>query len=212
MRKIFFLLSMLGCCGFALANQPTQDALFKQLLAELGSLRANFQQTVFDASGQVLQRTAGTMMLKRPGQFRWHTLKPNRQLVIANGKSLWIYDVDLAQATVRPQQEGIGQSPALLLSGRSSELSQQFTIHKLRSSNAMQQRYKLIPKNQQASFNMVMMSFDQHRLKSMDLYDKLQQHIKVVFDHISTRAISPKRFEFKPPKGVDVIGQSKHHN
>ena len=35
----------------------------------------------------------------RPGRFRWETSDPYQQTVIANGDTLWIYDVDLKQAS-----------------------------------------------------------------------------------------------------------------
>lgn len=207
MRQIIviscFLLTLLG-----FANAENQQQLFQQLLVKLQVMRGDFQQTIFGANGDVIQRSSGKMALKRPGKFRWYTLKPNKQLLVADGKNLWIYDVDLEQATVRQQDQGIGESPALLLSGTSAILSKEFTVDKLRSK--VGERYKLLPKASSGSFKMVLLHFEHNKLIGMDLYDKLEQHIKLAFSQVSTQSAANKLFNFIPPKGVDVIGKVQH--
>ncbi|WP_010598849.1 LolA family protein [Rickettsiella massiliensis] len=41
------------------------------LLHQLKSVQANFQQKVTDVKGNVLQQTSGHLFLQRPGRFRW---------------------------------------------------------------------------------------------------------------------------------------------
>jgi hypothetical protein len=40
---------------------------------------------------------------QRPGKFRFNYTKPFEQLIVADGKTLWLYDADLNQVTQRPQ-------------------------------------------------------------------------------------------------------------
>ena len=58
-------------------------------------------QYVLDASGSRLQETHGHMVLAQPNQFWWQTADPFAQLLVSNGKRLWIYDEDLEQVTVQ---------------------------------------------------------------------------------------------------------------
>lgn len=79
------------------------------------------------------QKTTGKMALLRPGKFRWETQQPTQQLIIANGRYAWVYDVDLEQVTkqkINTQQPG---SPAELLSGSSDTLRRAFSIKRLTS-------------------------------------------------------------------------------
>ena len=43
------------------------------------------------------------MSLAAPRLFRWEYVKPYPQLIVADGKTVWVYEPDLQQATVRDQ-------------------------------------------------------------------------------------------------------------
>jgi chaperone LolA len=70
----------------AFANQSDTHQL-TQLLGNLKTYQADFDQVIQDKRGQTIQESTGRMALKRPGLFRWDTLKPNQQLIIADGKT-----------------------------------------------------------------------------------------------------------------------------
>ena len=55
----------------------------------------NFTQTVKNA--KKTQKTSGSFAIARPEHFRWIYEKPYQQTIIGDGKTLWLYDVDLAQ-------------------------------------------------------------------------------------------------------------------
>ncbi len=71
------------------------------------------------------------MALQRPGKFRWEVVKPNAQLIIANGSRLWIYDPDLEQVIIRAFKHATGQTPALLLSDDNATLSKDFNVQQV---------------------------------------------------------------------------------
>ena len=73
----------------------------EKYLAGLASWSADFTQTIDDGHGKVLRSAAGKLYLQRPGKFRWDYAEPSEQLVLADGKQIWFYDKDLAQANVR---------------------------------------------------------------------------------------------------------------
>ena len=56
------------------------------------------------------------MVLARPDRFRWRYSEPYEQVIVSDGKAVWIYDADLKQVTVRPMGQAMAGSPALLLS------------------------------------------------------------------------------------------------
>ncbi|MEE8327873.1 MAG: outer membrane lipoprotein chaperone LolA, partial [Nitrosomonadaceae bacterium] len=79
--------------------------------------RTIFSQILLDKNAQIIQEASGTMQFERPGKFRWHYEKPYEQLIIGDGETVWFYDIDLNQVTVRKLDIAIGSSPAALLAG-----------------------------------------------------------------------------------------------
>ena len=95
-------------------------------LARLSTLTAGFVQVVQDKQGQVTERATGTLSISRPDRFRWDYQQPYAQTIVADGKKLWLYDPDLEQVTVRSLAQGLGATPAMLLSG-SGKVGDAFT-------------------------------------------------------------------------------------
>jgi len=60
----------------------------------LGSLRANFEQTVIDATAFSLEKSGGVLIMQRPDKFLWDYQRPYQQAIIADGKKIYIYDAD----------------------------------------------------------------------------------------------------------------------
>ena len=124
---------LLGAALLAVLSAPLQAASsteLDQFLENLQSLRASFTQTVVDAKGQELEKGEGTLVVRRPGRFRWEYTPEGDgpQLLVADGTNLWFYDRDLQQATVKPAAAALTTTPAILLSGTAAEMRAAFTI------------------------------------------------------------------------------------
>ena len=130
MRLIRTLFVAALAMGASLAHADDSAAVQRLtgLLNKAQTLTARFSQLTLDGSGTRLQETAGQLSLKRPGLFRWHTDAPNEQLLISNGEKVWLYDPDLEQVTIQKLDQRLTQTPALLLSGDISKISESFAI------------------------------------------------------------------------------------
>jgi outer membrane lipoprotein carrier protein len=197
--------SLLFVCAGAHAS-PTSD--LEKYLAGLASWSADFTQEIGDGHGQVLRSAAGRLYLQRPGKFRWDYSKPSEQLILADGKQIWFYDKDLAQANVRDMGTSLAGTPASLLSGEGS-LSAQFEVTAMPASNGLQW-YQLIPKHADTDFRLIRIGIDKSGdLKSMFLADKLNQITQLAFSNSKrNEKFAPDLFTFVPPAGVDVIGRA----
>ena len=172
----------------------------------LASWSADFQQTIDDGHGSVLRSAAGKLYLLRPGKFRWDYSQPSEQLVLADGKKIWFYDKDLAQANVRDMDTSLASTPASLLSG-SGSVSTQFDVTALPPSAGLQW-FQLVPKHADTDFQLVRIGFDKGELRSMFLADKLNQITQLTFSNSKRNPpMAPDLFSFVPPPGVDVIGR-----
>lgn len=182
------------------------DSFFKNNKAVL----ADFQQTLVDEKNRELKQAHGTLILQRPGKFRWDYAAPHRQLIIADGKKFWLYDADLEQVTVRVMDATLGTTPAVLLSGE-RPLQESFVITELgvRGGEEWQglEWVGLTPKADDASFSRVWLGFDEKELRAMELTDNFGQTTLIRFSNLRREAsVDATLFTFVPPPGVDVIG------
>ena len=172
-------------------------------LTKLHSFKADFVQSVLDGRGSIIQKSSGQMALQRPGKFRWETQKPGQQLVIADGKKVWFYDIDLQQVTVQKQQTTQPNSPALLLNGEPIKLAKDYII--TQPANGI---YQLKPKQTNSMFNIIELGFQNNNLNIIRLQDSFGQITTVQFKNVDNNPNLPARlFQFVLPKGVDVVRQ-----
>jgi outer membrane lipoprotein carrier protein len=188
----------------AASASPAADV--EKYLNGLANWSADFTQTIDDGHGNVLRSAAGRLYLQRPGKFRWDYAEPSEQLILADGKQIWFYDKDLAQANVRDMDTSLASTPASLLSGGSS-VGSQFDVKALPPSGGLQW-FQLVPKHSDTDFQLVRIGFDKGELRSMFLADKLNQITQLAFSNSKRNVpLAPDLFSFVPPPGVDVIGR-----
>jgi outer membrane lipoprotein carrier protein len=199
-RKILLLILFISApTVFA---EPDSHQL-KSLLSAYKSISADFTQKAY-IKKKVSKTSSGTMALQRPGKFRWEITTPNHQSIIADGKNLWIYDVDLEQATKTSLTKD-AHSPAILLSGSNDALEERFTLIDSDKAGDLE-TFRLRPKNNQDMVQQVEIKFDHQKLSEMSVTDNLGQKNVFYFTHVKINpSLSHQLFEFKAPKGVDVI-------
>lgn len=101
-------------------------ATLRTFVKDVQTGRASFTQTVTSPDGKKTRKSTGTLEFQRPNKFRFAYAGPTEQLIVGDGKQVWLYDTDLNQVTVRPMNDTIGASPAALLAGGS--LDKDFTL------------------------------------------------------------------------------------
>lgn len=172
----------------------------------LTSLKAEFRQTVTDAAGKEVDHAEGTVTLARPGRFRWEYRVPE-QLIVSDGTTVWLYDVDLAQVTIRPAADSLAGSPALLLSGQ-SDLRAEFDVADGGDADGLGWS-KLVPKAADGDFRELRVGIADGQLKRMLLIDQLGQTTRLDFERIDRNPrIGADAFRFTPPPGVDIVGRA----
>lgn len=151
------------------------------------------------------KRFTGTMMVQRPNKFRWETKQPAEQLIVADNKTLWIYDPDLEQATQQQVDSQVANTPALLLSGSPQTIMNNFRVTQ---PNVAKDVFVLYPKNAEAVFETLAIAFVAGKPRSMVLNDALGQVTTITFTQIKKNPkLNAALFRFQPPEGVDVIYQ-----
>jgi outer membrane lipoprotein carrier protein len=177
-------------------------------LADLKTLRVTFTQQLTDGHGHDLQSGQGTLVVQRPGRFRWEIRPADDeagQLLVADGQNLWFYDRDLDQVTVKPAGSALTATPALLLAG-GGDIRQTFDVQSLPRQGSLDW-VSVKPKAADADFKQARLGFADGVLRRMVLADKLGQTATLVFGaSVRNGPVKPEEVEFSPPPGVDVIG------
>ncbi|OOV87818.1 outer membrane lipoprotein chaperone LolA [Oceanospirillum linum] len=210
-RFITLFLVLASVCVFqvsrvqAAASEVSATEQLSQLLTQMQSLDADFQQRILDAKGSRLQEVSGHLSLARPGKFYWSTETPFPQTVVSDGETLWLYDPDLEQVTVQQVTQAQNQTPAMLLSGDITSIEERFSIRLTRDS-AQFKEFLLIPTGQESLFEELRLSFSQGQLASLLLADSLGQRTSIeLFATRFNPELPDDRFTFAIPDGIDVI-------
>ncbi len=184
----------------AIANDTQELA---NLLKDYKTAQGDFEQTLVDAKGDVIQESSGIFTVKSPGYFRWETQQPFPQLLVSNLSKVWLYDPDLEQVTIRPYTQSVEQSPALLLSGNVEEITENYDVQQ---SAAEKSHFTLTPKKSGGTFTQLELIFVDDVLSSMMLKDSLEQTTTFTFGNFEiNQPVIDKFFQFEPPEGVDVL-------
>ncbi len=202
MKKLVGLLLIMGVTQ---VNADTSSDLLQEKLNSLRTMNANFTQVV-KAKNRELSHSSGTMALSRPGRFRWQTISPMEQIVVADGQRLWIYDIDLEQVSVKKQEKSVGGTAGLFLSGYNETVANDFAVTVQEKDNKV--LFDLNAKSNHANFQRVKLTFEGAALRGISLYDQLGQITDVTLNQVKVNPkLAAALFQFKAPKGVDVVEQ-----
>ena len=193
--------------SFSLSAADSASTELNTFVKNVVTYKANFQQTVLDPQGNVMEKAQGVFVLERPGKFRWDYQEPFPQHIVADGQRIWFYDVDLEQVTVKSQQEALTDTPATLLSGNSLP-TDKYLVTDIPSEDGMLW-VELIPRNVDSSFQSIALAFDQYGLRTMIMKDSFDQRTRLVFSQAQENPVLTKdTFVFTPAPGVDVVGDT----
>ncbi len=172
------------------------------------TLQAEFHQELFGADEQLIEIATGSLSMRRPNQFLWQYRDPIEQTILADGENLWIYDLELAQATVTPLSDVIEATPAMLLSGDQAARDAFDTVENFVADGLSW--VHLAPSAPGSDFRSILVGFRDGDLARLELLDGLDQVTRIDFSEIYiNQEFASDFFTFDPPPGVDVIGEPR---
>lgn len=194
-------------------------ASLRAFVKDVQTGRGEFTQTVTSPDGKKSRKSKGSLEFQRPNRFRFAYTTPTEQLIVGDGKQVWLHDVDLNQVTVRPMSESIGATPAALLAG--GALDKDFTLRNvpaLSSSAATAASMPLqatswewveaLPRHKEGQFQSVRVGFRKGQLAALEILDSFGQRSRLDFAQFESKVALPAtRFQFTPPAGADVLRQ-----
>lgn len=205
-------------CFAVLAQTPSTDALnsLSLFLKQTQSGRAQFTQVVTSPAkaDQAPRRktSSGTFEFHRPQQFRFAYQKPFVQTMVSDGQSLWLYDADLNQVTVRKQSQALGQTPAAFIAstGDLKVLEAEFNLLSEPDTEGLQW-VKATPKQSEGAVQTIRVGLKVQGqaipvLSVLEIVDGLGQTSRLSFQNFDVNVkLAPETFQFKAPPGAQVI-------
>lgn len=203
-KKLFLVILLLSSFNCIAEETPTQKAL-ESFLDSTKSLSARFQQKLVDKYGFLLQQSAGSLSMQRPGKFRWDYILPYPQNIISNGYKIWMYDSELEQVNIRRYNQVLASSPVNLLD-KNQPLNIEFKVSEM-PFNEGQKWLKLIPKDKESDFMEMQIGMQNGSIKTMRFIDNFEQQTEIEFEQLLVNPeFKVEYFEFIPPKGTDIVG------
>lgn len=190
--------------------------------SKLTDFQADFSQTV-KQDGKIVQQSNGKVWLKKPLKFHWDYQTPEKMVLVSNGRQFYHYDVGLAQVTVKPVEEVTNSALTTLLNDR-EQLDDLFAVQPMDIATVRKRYpkyaatwvkkadffYALTPKQKNAdnqATNVVIGLTLARKLGIFYAKDAFGENVFSFSKIKQNQQISNKKFTFKAPKGVDVLGQ-----
>jgi len=181
--------------------------------------RADFTQVVTapakDGQAPRVKTSSGTFEFSRPNRFKFIYKKPFEQSIVADGQTLWLYDVDLNQVTARQQSKVLGSTPAALIAAAPDlrALQADFTLADAPDKDGLQW-VTATPKSKDGQLQTVRVGFRDapaapgSTLEVLEILDSFGQRSVLTFKQFQVNpALPTSSFQFKTPAGADVIRQ-----
>ena len=213
MKKLLTTAAILACASFAQSAAAGGMESLENFVRTAKTGKAEFSQVVTapgkDGQAARSKTSTGTFEFSRPARFRFDYKKPFEQTIVADGQTLWLYDVDLKQVTSRKQAQVLGSTPAALIASSPdlNALKKDFSLETIADRDGLQW-VQATPKLKDGQLHSVKIGFKGNDLAALDILDSFGQRSVISFSKMELNAgVSPDSFTFKPPQGVDVVRQ-----
>jgi len=207
---ILLLLLVPAQAGTA-ARPPAAETAraLQQKYDRVQNFTADFTHTY---EGGVLKKTAeerGTVKIRKPGRMRWDYTTPDKKVFVSDGRKIYSYIPADKQVIVADMPAGDEAATAVLFLAGKGDLTRDFTVGYAPSDEAPDTwALRLEPRRKQRDYDWLVLVVDRATLQIRALTAAEQQGGRSTFAFTNYRenaGIDDKAFEFKIPRGVDVI-------
>jgi len=208
---ILLLLVMPAQAG-APARPPAAETAraLQQKYDRVKDFTADFTHTY---EGGVLKKKAvverGVVKIRKPGRMRWDYTSPDKKTFVSDGRQIYSY-IPADKQVIRSEMPSDDQATTavLFLAGKGN-LTRDFAVsYAAPDETADTWALRLDPKQKQRDYDWLVIVVDRKTLEIRSLTAAEQQGGRSTFAFTNYRentGIDDKTFEFKIPKGVDVI-------
>jgi outer membrane lipoprotein carrier protein len=161
--------------------------------------------------GGVLKKKSaerGTVQILKPGRMRWDYTSPEKKLFVSDGHQIYSYIPADKQVIRSPMPSGDEATTAVLFLTGAGNLTRDFNVSYAEGDRSDSVALRLDPKRKQHDYDWLIIVVDSKTLQIRGLTAADQQGGRSSFVFTNYRentGLSDKVFEFKIPRGVDVL-------
>lgn len=201
------LLTLLFCPNsWASEEQEALDAIQKQY-ESVSTFTAKFLQKSYVKTMNQALEAKGEVQIKKPGKMKWIYNAPDPQILVSDGKVLWLYIPNEQQVTKVPVESIYSSNtPALFLAGK-GKLTDTFNVVQVSRENDSIV-VVLIPMHEDNSLDRLVLYADNksYQIVGSTVYDKLGNKTEIHFSDIQVNVKIPEdTFRFKIPQNVELL-------
>jgi outer membrane lipoprotein carrier protein len=203
-QRLLFCALLLTLQGLALAAPGPGRLALDEFLDGLSTLQAKFEQSVLDTENATAGQMHGLFLLERPGRFRWDYVVPRKQIILADGRDVWVIEEDLKQVTRHYQKWALKGTPAAFLATE-AKVEDDFEVVEIGERQGMHW-LELLPRDPESDFNRILLAFADKQLRRLELNDKFGQISRFSFyDMQRNLPIDPQLFVYEGQDDWDVL-------
>jgi outer membrane lipoprotein carrier protein len=211
MTRLFLPLCLLVLPALAVGQAPSASDTARALQQKYDRVKdftADFSHTY---EGGVLKRKTteqGTVSIKKPGKMRWDYRAPEKKLFVSDGRQIYSYipaDKQVITSEVPPEDEAT--TAVLFLAGKGN-LLRDFDVTFADAGATDRVALRLDPRQKQRDYDWLIVTVDRASMQIRALSAADQQGGRSTFQFTNYRentGMADNVFEFKIPKGTDVI-------
>ena len=192
------------------ADPVTLAAKVQQRYNGIKDIQGDFVQTYEGGVLRTKTTERGTVAIKRPGKMRFTYIKPEKKEFVSDGSRLYTHLVADKQVIVSPAPgPDQGDIPAMFLAGQ-SDLARDYTpsFTPLPGAAPGLVTLKLVPRKKSEEYESIGIGVDPTTLQIQFLtaVDTQGGRSSFSFSNLKeNRGLTDKQFEFRIPRGVDVV-------
>jgi outer membrane lipoprotein carrier protein len=170
-----------------------------------------FQESMLKAM-QISDTAEGKLVVKRPDKMRWEYSLPDKQTIITDGQSLWIYRPEDNQVMVGKAPDFFGQGKGAGFLSDINQIRKSFRIQILPAENEAYHRLELTPLKPTTDLSRIVLSVDKKSFQVdqvMTFNSYGDETIIVLTDYQFNLSPDDGLFKLEIPEGTDVVQVDK---
>lgn len=175
------------------------------------SIRDFTADFVHEAEGGILRKKTterGTVQVKKPGRMRWDYAAPEKKLFVSDGLKMYLYVPADKQVVVSNVPKADEATTAVLFLVGKGHLTRDFTVSFGEGGGPDTWSLKLQPKLPERDYDWLQLVVERTTLRIRTLAAADAQGGRGTFRFSNFKentGLADKIFDFKPPRGTDVI-------
>ncbi len=193
------------------ANASQNPFSLKRNYQKAGSIQADFEQEVFQATLSRTKSSSGKLLISKPDKVRWEIHAPEKNIMVSNGRKLFYYSPDAGadgkgQVIVRPAKLLAKHVVIQILNG-SIPMDREFKLKVVRKQGRELRLVTVLPRKKLSDIAEVEMTIDRRsRIVALNLHHHSGNRTKIRLKNLRLGDKLPTTlFEFEPPEGVEIL-------